>query len=102
MSEEKRSIIRFQTQVYLKIAESKPNKKYFLDGQQVIGRLGRMMVILETLEQQGFFFQIDESGIRAFSDIVTPQEIKSLLNERGISDKEFQIRLEYYRCWGIL
>lgn len=101
MSKE-RNIVRFQTQVYLKIAGSKPNKKDFLEGQQVIGRLGRMMVILETLEQQGFSFQIDGSGIQAFSEVVTPQDIKRLLNERGISDKEFQIRLEYYRCWGIL
>ena len=64
--------------------------------------LERVAAMMELLTGKGFVLLPGKNCIFADSEIVEAQEIKRYLLENGFRDREFQIRLEYTRKWGMM
>ncbi len=62
-------------------------------------RAGELAVALARL---GFTVQEDASRIVADSRAVEARQVKERLRSLGISDREYRIRVEFFRRWGVM
>lgn len=85
---------------YLPAQPSPENLRAY--GQGIAAAAERAAVMLEVLAAAGFSFTMKKDFIYADSETVEAVEAKRLLRQQGVSDREYQIYLEYRRQWGVM
>ncbi len=63
---------------------------------------GRAAELARALAARGFTVHLERRRFVADSTTVEAQEVKAYLRALGFDDREFRIRLEYLRRWGVL
>ncbi len=103
------SMVTYITQVVVELPHDTDSKeqeysidklKSYINDTKV--RLNRIASLVEFLQQQGFNLLRRNRKIVAYADNVEAFDIKRMLLDKGFSNHEFSIHLDYTRKWGVL